>query len=91
MCMTIQVTIAAGTAGDNKKIVRKLELKLNRAKINSSTTSNRNGSATITVKPRMVYHAQAETMVNSFITSQRPKISKGQVKIIVDKETDEEE
>ena len=33
MCMTIQVTIAAGTAGDNKKIVRKLELKLNRANI----------------------------------------------------------
>ena len=31
--MTIQITIKAGTGGDNERIVKKLKLELNRANI----------------------------------------------------------
>ena len=84
MCMTIQVTIKVGTGGDNEKIVKKLRLELNRANIDSSYTRNRNGSATLSTNPiRMRTHAQAETIINSFIPRQRPRIAPGQVKLIV--------
>ena len=81
---------SCGDWWDNEKIVKKLKLELNRANIDSSTTSNRNGSATLTTNPgRMQTEAQAITVINSLI--KRNKLSKGQFKIVVDKETDEEE
>ncbi len=91
MCMTIHITITVGTGGDNERIIKKLKLKLNRAKIAATTTRNRNGSATLATKDdldttatnRMRTHAQAETIITSFIPRQRPRITKGQVKLIV--------
>ena len=92
MCMTIQITIKVGTGGDNEKIVKKLKLELNRANIDSSTTRNRNGSATLITNPsRMRTHAQAETIINSFTTRHRPRIASGQVKLVVTRENNEEE
>jgi len=87
--MTIQITIKAGTGGDNERIVKKLKLELNRANIDASTTRNRNGSATLTANPgRMQTEAQAITVINSLI--KRNKLSKGQFKLVIE-ENDEEE
>ena len=101
MCMTIQITITAGTGGDNEKIVKKIKLALNRANIAASTRRNRNGSATLRTDPgrtqrtdrsRMHTEAQALAVINSLIKSH--KLSKGQFKVVIEeeeKENDEEE
>ena len=93
MCMTIQITITAGTGGDNEKIVKKIKLALNRANIAASTRRNRNGSATLrTDRGRMHTEAQALAVINSLIKSH--KLSKGQFKVEIEeeeKENDEEE